>query len=115
MITFGRFGHVEDIEEEKEYFLYCRNRLICRLTGCDKKYKEMEIIKPLKEILKREENSYFNSIYKSCFSLFLESMGLSYYNITKKEREEIIDMDFTFENWEKKSLELIKNYYLLYV
>lgn len=110
MITFGRLAHVKDKQEEKKIFLYHLNTLIsCLSGGNEKKYKEMEIIKPLKKKLKREENSYFNSIYKSCFSFFLENMGLSYYNLTKKEREEIIDMDFTYENWEKKSLELIKN------
>jgi hypothetical protein len=111
MITFGRFGHVEDKEKEKENFLYDLNILICRLSYSEeKKYTETEIIKPLKEKLKREENSYFNGVYQSCFSYFLTSMGLSYYNLTQKEREEILDMDFTYKNWEKKSFELIQNF-----
>ena len=37
-------------------------------------------------------------------------MGLSYYNLTQKEKEDILDMDFTYENWEKKSIELINNF-----
>ena len=106
MITFGRFGHIEDKEKEKEEYLNSLNLLKKQLTGTigttDKEYKEMEIIEPLKEIIKRQENSYFNFIYKSCFSHFLNKMGLSYYNLAQKEKEEISDMDFTYENWEKK-------------
>ena len=55
MITFGRFGHVEDSKKEKERFLEELNLLMARLTGyssVNKEYKEMEIVKPLKEILK---------------------------------------------------------------
>ena len=115
MISFGRFGHVKDKEKEKEQFLQFLNVLINSLTGTiddtnEKSYKEVEIIKPLKEIINRQENSYFNFTYRECLSRFLETMGLSYYNLTQKEKEEILEMDFTYENWEKKSLELIKNF-----
>ena len=37
--------------------------------------------------------------HKICF---LNIMELSYYNLAQKEKEEISDMDFTYENWEKK-------------
>ena len=115
MISFGRFGHVKDKEKEKEKFLEFLNVLISCLTGTigdtnEKTYKEVEIIKPLKEIINRQENSYFNLTYRECFSRFLQTMGLSYYNLTQKEKEEILEMDFTYENWEKKSLELINNF-----
>ena len=62
---------------------------------------EKEIIGPLKTLLKRDANTYFNSLYRMSLTTFLESMGLSYYTLTKKEKEEIIDMDFTYDNWEK--------------
>ena len=113
MITFGRFGHVEDSKKEKERFLEELNLLMARLTGytsVNKEYKEMEIVKPLKEILKSKENSYFNLTFHLVLSIFLHIMGLSYYNLTSKEKEEIIDMDFTYENWEKKSFYLINNF-----
>lgn len=113
MITFGRFGHIEDRKKEKEDFLNRLNTLITYLTGdldSNKEYKEIEIIKPLKELLKSQENSYINFIYREFLSNFLEAMGISYYNLTPKEREEIIEMDFTYENWEKKSIELINNF-----
>ena len=41
-----------------------------------------------------------------CLNTFLEKMGLSYYTLTKKEKEEIIDMDLAYANWEKKSQEI---------
>ena len=60
MITFGRFGHIEDIKEEKKRFLENLNKLMDDLTvGYNYKErkkeikKEIEIIKPLKDILKR--------------------------------------------------------------
>ena len=37
-------------------------------------------------------------------------MGLSYNTLTKKEKEEIKKMEFTFENWEKKSEELYNDF-----
>ena len=50
MITFGRLANVKDKEEEKKIFLYHLNTLISSLSGGNKKkYKEMEIIKPLKK------------------------------------------------------------------
>ena len=72
--------------------------------------KEIEIIKPLKDILKRQEKSYFNSAYIGFFCSFLENFGLSYYKFTQIEKENVLDMDFTYENWEKKSIELITNF-----
>ena len=113
MITFGRFGHVEDRKKEKEIFLEQLNLLMKKLTFYEdnKEYKETEIIKPLKAIiLKIKENSYFNSLFRDALYYFLRIMGFSYYNLTQKEMEEIIDMDFTYENWEKKSLYLINNF-----
>ena len=112
MITFGRFGHVEDRKKEKEIFLEEINLLMKRLTYYEdnKEYKETEIIKPLKAILKINENTYFNSHFHDALSCFLRTMGFSYYNLTQKEMGEIIDMDFTYENWEKKSLYLINNF-----
>ena len=33
MITFGRFGHAEDIQKDKEFFLEKLNNLIYQLNG----------------------------------------------------------------------------------
>ena len=117
MITFGRFGRKNDKEKDQENFLESLNILLDDLTNFynprtqKKKLSEKEIINPLKTILKRDSNSsYLKSFYEMCLSTFLESMGLSYYTLAKKEKEEIIDMDFTYTNWEKKSLELFKSF-----
>jgi len=113
MITFGRFGHLDDSQKEKEEFLESLNLLFKRLSYCvsdNHKYKENEIIKPLKEALKRESNSYFNFSFSLCYTIFLEQMGLSYYTLTQKEKDDLLDMDFTYENWKEKSSELIQSF-----
>ena len=116
MITFGRFGHAEDYQKDKEFFLKRLNYLIYLLNGYEgkKDYKEAEIIKPLKEKLKPEikadEKSYYSNGSISCLSCFLEIMGLSYYHLTPKEKEEILEMDFTYDNWKNKSIELINSF-----
>ena len=80
MITFGRFGHAEDIQKDKEFFLEQLNYLIFLLNGFEGKddYKEAEIIKPLKEKLKQDmkadEKSFYSSGTDSCLSGFLEIM-----------------------------------------
>ena len=116
MITFGRFGHAEDYQKDKEFFLKRLNYLIYLLNGYEgkKDYKEAEIIKPLKEKLKPEikadEKSFFPNGAIFCLSDFLEIMGLSYYQLTPKEKEEILEMDFTYDNWKNKSIELINSF-----
>ena len=78
MITFGRFGHAEDIQKDKEFFLEKLNSLIYQLNGFKGKldYKEEEIIKPLKEKLKHDmkaDEKSFTLFRTSCyiFSSFL--------------------------------------------
>ena len=117
LITFGRFGNKKDFENDRVFFLKNLNELYTFLTtgeehSKDQPYKnELEIVKPLKPILKRRENSwFFKTGYCATLTQFLKPMGLTYETLTKKEIEEILDMDFTFENWEKKSLELLNNY-----
>ena len=116
MITFGRFGHAENIQKDKKFFLEQLNFLMYKLNDYDRKvdYKEAEIIKPLKEKLKPEIKADEKSFYPNgaifCLSDFLEIMGLSYYNLTPKEKEEILEMDFTYDNWKIKSIELINSF-----
>ena len=112
MITFGRFGHIEDINKEKALFLKVLNNLISELrgdfTGTQQYKDETEIINPLKDLLKININNTFFSLYRT-LSRFLEYMGLSYYTLTQNELDDILIMDFTYENWKKKSLILINN------
>ena len=116
MITFGRFGPTKDKEKDKGFFLESLNSLFNEITNvCDpealEKYlSEKEIISPLKKTLEKEKNYSCHSIYGLCLSSFLQSMGLSYYTLTKKEKDEIAQMDFTYDNWKKKSSELFENF-----
>ena len=120
MITFGRFGPNKDKEKDQEkdkgYFLESLNSLFDEITNvCDPKalekyLSEKEIISPLKKTLEKEKNYSCNSIYGLCLSYFLQRMGLSYYTLTKKEKDEIAHMEFTYDNWKKKSSELFENF-----
>ena len=115
MITFGKFGHAENMQKDKEFFLERLNFLMYELNSFSGKrdYKEAEIIKPLKEKLnkriKEEEFFLATGVTYSMLSSFLGIMGLNYYNLTQKEREEILEMDFTYDNWKIKSNELINS------
>ena len=104
MITFGRFGHIEDINKEKALFLKVLNNLISELrgdfTGTQQYKDESEIINPLKDLLKININNTFFSRYRT-LSCFLQYMGLSYYTLTQNELDDILIMDFTYENWKK--------------
>ena len=116
MITFGRFGHAENIQKDKKFFLEQLNFLMYKLNDYDRKvdYKEAEIIKPLKEKLNKrikEEESFFSTgVTYSMLSSFLGIMGLNYFNLTPKEKEEILKMDPTYDNWKIKSIELINSF-----
>ena len=116
MITFGRFGHAENIQKDKKFFLEQLNFLMYKLNDYDRKvdYKEAEIIKPLKEKLNKrikEEESFFSTgVTYSMLSSFLGIMGLNYFNLTPKEKEEILEMDFTYDNFKIKSIELINSF-----
>ena len=117
MITFGRFGHAEDIQKDKEFFLKNLNTMMYHLNGFKGNfdYKEEEIIKPLKEKLNhdiKEDQKSFAPFRTTCylFSIFLKIMGLNYFNLTQKEKEEILEMDFTYDNWKIKSIDLINSF-----
>ena len=115
MITFGRFGHIEDINKEKALFLKILNDLINELrgdfTGTQHYKDESEIINPLKDLLKKNIKKTFFLLWSTIsFSCFLEYMRLSFYTLTQNELDDILIMDFTYENWKKKSLILINNF-----
>ena len=118
LITFGKFGKKIDKDNDKKLFLEKLN-ILFRLVTCGKQFdsdypditNELEIVKPLKEILKRREKSWFlQAAHQASFNQLLKPMGLSYETLTNKEKEEVLDMDFTFENWGKKSQELLISY-----
>ena len=106
MITFGLYGPAIDVKEEKELFLESLIEFIYKIEGYKERrsYNEKEIIEPVKKILKENMNSNVN---KSILSSFLFHFGLSYFILSEKEKEEILDMDYTYENWKIKVPELM--------
>jgi len=106
MITFGLYGPAIDVKKEKEFFLEILIQFIYEIEGFKERrsYNEKEIIEPVKKILKENMNSNVN---KSILSSFLFHFGLSYFILSEKEREEILDMDYTYENWKIKVPELM--------
>ena len=106
MITFGRFGPAIDIKKEKELFLEILLDFIYQIEGYKERrnYNEKEIIEPVKKLLKENIN---RDVGKCILSAFLLHFGLSYYILSEKEKEEILDMDYTYENWKIKVPELM--------
>ena len=103
-ITFGRFGSEEDWKKERELFLKYKKELI-RMQSTN------EI---LEDSLEGMDENKINEIIKQCFKEnkdiiyitlrnFMRKMGLSYFILNQDEINEIETMDFTYENWEKKS------------
>lgn len=110
-ITFGRFGSEENWKKEREQFLQYKKELINMLSGFEIKEKSLEGIEETKI------NEMIKIYIKECKSIlliplgiFMRFMGLSYIALSNEERNEIEEMDFTYENWEKKSSNIIENY-----
>ena len=100
---FGRYGFVEDTKEEKKLFLERLNYLIHSLDYNDKKeYNEKEIIDVTKIVLKKNVTDSYHNLYTDALSIFLTSMGLSYFILTPEEKKEILEMDYTYDNWRIK-------------
>ena len=116
MITFGRFGPNKDEEKDKGYFLESLNAILVEYTNIynpqaqTKDLSEKEINTDLKKVFKKEENYSCYSTYEMYLTFLLERMGLSYYILTKKEKEEISHLDFTYDCWKKKTSELFENF-----
>ena len=108
-ITFGRFGREEHWKQDKEVFLTQLKKLISELSKNEELYEkanEIEIAKSLKQILKKPKSDVREPLI-----ILMLHMGLSYDILTRKEKEEIKEMEFTYKNWEKKSEELYNDYY----
>ena len=116
MITFGRIGNVDEETDRKDFFQNLEFFMDC-LTGFIYKYEtftEIEIIEKIKKKIKgfdpKQKPSFFGDRIPCCINIFLQDMGMSYYTLTLKEKEEILAMDFTYENWKEKSIKIINNY-----
>ena len=66
--------------------------------------------KKIKGFDPKQKPSFFGDRIPYCINIFLRDMGMSYYTLTLKEKEEILAMDFTYENWKEKSIKIINNY-----
>jgi hypothetical protein len=111
MIFFGRYGHVEDIKTDKKILLGHFNSLNHSLDYDDKKeYNEKEIVDVVKINLKKYIKDSTYNLKTDNFSYFLISMGLSYYILSPEEKKEILEMDYTYDNWKIKSQELIDSF-----
>ena len=111
MIYFGRYGPVEDTKIEKKLFMERLNYLFHSLAFNDtKEYNEKEIVDVLRIKLKERVTDSIYNTATGVFSDFLISMGLSYYILSPEEKKEILEMDYTYDNWKIKSQELIESF-----
>ena len=113
-ITFGRFGKEEQRKRDKEVFLEELRLLITTITKNEEnkelyaKSNEIEIAEALKQIIAK--NDYDGVIFDLAFADFMLRLGLSYKLLTKNEKKEIFEMEFTYDNWKKKTEILFNNY-----
>jgi len=113
-ITFERFGKKKQWDRDKEIFLYELRLLISRLTKNKEnkefysKANEIEIAIALKQMLAKK--NYDNFWLDDSLIDFMLHLGLSYEILTKDEKIEIYEMEFTYDNWKNKSDILYNNY-----
>ena len=113
-ITFERFGKKEQWEGDKEIFLDELRLLMTRITKNEEnkeiyaKANEIELAKTLKQMIAKKNYDDFN--FDAGFAGFMLRLGLSYKILTKSEKKEIFEMEFTYDNWKNKSKILYNNY-----
>ena len=74
------------------------------------KANEIELAKTLKQMIAKKNYDDFN--FEDSIAAFMFRLGLSYRILTKSEKKEILEMEFTYDNWKKKS-EILYNNYLM--
>ena len=91
-------------KKERELFLRYKKRLINDQSGFEIREDSLEGMdeNKINEIIKQCMKVNKGIIYIT-LSSFMKYMGLSYYILNQDEINEIEEMDFTYENWEKKS------------
>ena len=113
-ISFGRFGKKEQWDKEKELFLDELRLLVSEITKNKEnkelyaKANEIELVKTLKQMIAKK--NYDNSNFDFSIRDFMVHLGLSYKILTKSEKKEILEMEFTYDNWKNKSKILYNNY-----
>ena len=113
LVTFGRFGYEKHWKKDKEVFLENLKEFAKDLSKFDKelskKDNEKEIVKSLNPILKEKKNNFDSRLIDS-LDYFILQMGILYIHVAEEDRKEIFQMDFTYDNWKNKSLDLLNNY-----
>lgn len=113
IITFGRIGSEKNWKEDEQILIECLREFLynvsCFRIGYNKidKMNFLELKKLIKQKIDEDKDSGY---LRYAFHIFMANMGLSYAVLSKKEKMELADMEFTFENWEKKSKILMDNF-----
>ena len=115
IITFGRIGNEKNWKDDKKIYFDNANYLLYKLSYQKINYKRKENGNELEfnEILnKKIKELKKNELYvlDGHVDSFMNRMGLSFNVLDKKEKEEIRNMEFTYENWKNKSLILMNDY-----
>jgi len=112
LITFRRFGSEKNWKKERKLFLKYKKELIRDLSDYKIRVNSLKGINEIKinEIIKQYLEKTINYDDHLPLKEFMKYMGLSYKALSKDEINEIGKMDYTYENWEKKSKILYDNF-----
>ena len=115
IVTFGRIGNEKNWKDDKKIYFDNASYLLYKLSYEKINYKRIEEENELEfnEILNKKIKEFKkNELYAldEHVDLFMDCMGLSFKVLDKKEKEEIRNMEFTYENWKNKSLILMNDY-----
>ena len=104
LITFRRFGSEKNWKKERKLFLKYKKELIRDLSHYQISVKSLKWTDEIKinEIIKQYFENKRDYDYLP-LEEFMKHMGLSYKALNEDEIDEIEKMDYTYENWEKKS------------
>ena len=115
IVTFGRIGNEKNWKDDKKIYFDNASYLLYKLSYEKINYKRIEEENELEfnEILNKRIKiikKYDLYFLDESIDLFMDCMGLSFKVLDKKEKEEIRNMEFTYENWKNKSLILMNDY-----
>ena len=115
IVTFGRIGNEKNWKDDKKIYYDSASYLLYKLFYRKVDYERIkenneldfnEILNKRIKIIKKYDLYFLDE----SIDLFMDCMGLSFKVLDKKEKEEIRNMEFTYENWKNKSLILMNDY-----
>ena len=115
IVTFGRIGNEKNWKDDKKIYFDSASYLLYKLFYRKVDYERIiennesefnEILNKRIKIIKKYDLYFLDE----SIDLFMDCMGLSFKVLDKKEKEEIRNMEFTYENWKNKSLILMNDY-----